>query len=178
MSRYPWENSCLTRCKSSGILRAYFPSFESGQQAQERSAIRSSRVAGLYQRPRSLQGGEQTRKNACRNDLGLRFACPQKIDHAGYIRYILQRNPPKYNDFGDEVDESEDEDEVDTWSPEENAYGGLKLEGKYLAAENQWIWISDPPISLQSFFALSNILQSYLYILPCPNHISRQLFLT
>ncbi|EMD91485.1 hypothetical protein COCC4DRAFT_188455 [Bipolaris maydis ATCC 48331] len=53
----------------------------------------------------------------------------KRIEHAGYHRYILQRNPPRYDADGDIVevdDEYEDEDDVEP--VEENPYGNIHLE--------------------------------------------------
>jgi hypothetical protein len=54
----------------------------------------------------------------------------QRIEHAGYHRYILQRNPPRYDPDGDIIepgDEYEDEDDLSV--VEENPYADIKLEG-------------------------------------------------
>ena len=53
----------------------------------------------------------------------------QKVQHAGYTRYILERNPPRYDEYGDELDESEIDQEADEGATTENAYAGIKLEG-------------------------------------------------
>jgi hypothetical protein len=64
--------------------------------------------------------------------LGSRLIRPfsQRINHAGYSRYILHKNPPKYDPDGDIVepgDEYEDEDEL---SPvEEDPYAEINLQG-------------------------------------------------
>ncbi|KAF2266849.1 hypothetical protein CC78DRAFT_577774 [Lojkania enalia] len=53
----------------------------------------------------------------------------KRIEHAGYHRYILQRNPPRFDPDGDIVelgDESEDEDDLST--VEENPYADIHLE--------------------------------------------------
>lgn len=53
----------------------------------------------------------------------------QRIEHAGYKRYILQRNPPRYDPDGDIVepdDEYEDEDDLEV--VEENPYADIRLE--------------------------------------------------
>ncbi|KAF2637025.1 hypothetical protein P280DRAFT_136267 [Massarina eburnea CBS 473.64] len=53
----------------------------------------------------------------------------KRIAHAGYQRYILQRNPPQYDPDGDIVepgDEYEDEDDLST--VEENPYADIQLE--------------------------------------------------
>lgn len=54
----------------------------------------------------------------------------QRIDHAGYQRYILQRNPPRFDPDGEIVepaDEYEDDDDLST--VEENPYADIQLEG-------------------------------------------------
>lgn len=55
---------------------------------------------------------------------------PQRIEHAGYHRYILQRNPPRYDADGDivEVDDEYEEEEDDIEPVEENPYGDIQLE--------------------------------------------------
>ncbi|KAF2018838.1 hypothetical protein BU24DRAFT_458572 [Aaosphaeria arxii CBS 175.79] len=53
----------------------------------------------------------------------------KRIEHAGYHRYILQRNPPRFDPDGDIVehnDEYDDEDDLST--VEENPYADIKLE--------------------------------------------------
>lgn len=53
----------------------------------------------------------------------------KRIEHAGYQRYILHRNPPRFDPDGDIVenhDEYEDEEELST--VEEDPYAGIKLE--------------------------------------------------
>ncbi|XPS74984.1 hypothetical protein M3J09_007096 [Ascochyta lentis] len=53
----------------------------------------------------------------------------KRVEHAGYRRYILQRNPPRYDPDGDVVepaDEYEDEDDLE--SVEENPYADIRLE--------------------------------------------------
>ena len=57
---------------------------------------------------------------------------PQRIEHAGYHRYILQRNPARYDPDGDVVepgDEYEDEDDLSTI--EENPYADIRLESTW-----------------------------------------------
>ena len=55
----------------------------------------------------------------------------QKIEHAGYTRFILERNPPRYDEYGDELDDSDIDQELDAGAADENAYAGIKLEGVY-----------------------------------------------
>jgi len=53
----------------------------------------------------------------------------QKIEHAGYSRYILERNPARYNDYGDELSNFDSEEEPDTHAEEIDPYEGIRLEG-------------------------------------------------
>jgi hypothetical protein len=53
----------------------------------------------------------------------------QRIEHAGYKRYILQRNPPRFDPDGDIVepdDEYEDEDDLE--AVQENPYSDIHIE--------------------------------------------------
>ncbi|KAF2274520.1 uncharacterized protein EI97DRAFT_101281 [Westerdykella ornata] len=53
----------------------------------------------------------------------------KRIVHAGYQRYILQRNPPKYDPDGDVVEPGDEyEDESELSSVEENPYADIRLE--------------------------------------------------
>ncbi|KAK3076178.1 hypothetical protein LTS18_013704, partial [Coniosporium uncinatum] len=53
----------------------------------------------------------------------------EKVNHAGYDRYIISRNPPPYlNEFGEEISEDDEWDDVDAPLQEENIYENIKLE--------------------------------------------------
>jgi hypothetical protein len=53
----------------------------------------------------------------------------QRIEHAGHQRYILQRNPPRYDPDGDIVEAGDEyEDEEDLSTVEENPYADIHLE--------------------------------------------------
>ena len=54
----------------------------------------------------------------------------QKIEHAGYQRYIISRNPPLLDDDGDEIDEEEfnNDDGDDNTIVDENPYSEIKLD--------------------------------------------------
>ncbi|KAJ9606603.1 hypothetical protein H2200_008611 [Cladophialophora chaetospira] len=52
----------------------------------------------------------------------------QKIEHAGYTRYILQHNPIRTNEDGDELEDDESDAEADADAEEENPYAGIRLE--------------------------------------------------
>ncbi|KAF1930853.1 uncharacterized protein M421DRAFT_418327 [Didymella exigua CBS 183.55] len=53
----------------------------------------------------------------------------KRIEHAGYRRYILQRNPARYDPDGDIVEPSDEyEDDDDLEAVEENPYADIRLE--------------------------------------------------
>ncbi|KIW67572.1 hypothetical protein PV04_06812 [Phialophora macrospora] len=52
----------------------------------------------------------------------------QRIEHAGYTRYILQRNPIRTNEDGDELEDDESDAEADADAEAENPYAGIRLE--------------------------------------------------
>ena len=53
----------------------------------------------------------------------------KKIEYAGYQRYILSRNPKRYDDYGDELEDDEIDEKADAEAAEENPYNEIKLEG-------------------------------------------------
>lgn len=54
--------------------------------------------------------------------------CWQRVEHAGYIRYTLQHNPPRYDSEGDELDEDDEDSEADAAAAEENPFSDIALE--------------------------------------------------
>ncbi|RJE25652.1 hypothetical protein PHISCL_02045 [Aspergillus sclerotialis] len=52
----------------------------------------------------------------------------QKIEHAGYTRYILQPNPVRYDSEGDELDEEDEDSEADAATAEENPFSEIAVE--------------------------------------------------
>ncbi|KAL2827097.1 RXT2-like protein [Aspergillus pseudoustus] len=52
----------------------------------------------------------------------------QKVEHAGYTRYILQPNPVRYDSEGDELDEDDEDSEADAAVAEENPFSEIALE--------------------------------------------------
>lgn len=54
----------------------------------------------------------------------------QKIEHAGYTRYILQHNPVRYDSEGDELDDDDEDSEADAAVAEENPFSEIALERK------------------------------------------------
>ena len=55
----------------------------------------------------------------------------QTIEHAGYRRDILRRNPKRYDEDGEELDESDEDEEADARAAEENPYAEILLESKH-----------------------------------------------
>ncbi|KAK7511346.1 RXT2-like protein [Phyllosticta citriasiana] len=52
-----------------------------------------------------------------------------KIDHAGYERHIISRNPPLIDEDGDEIEpDLDDDDSIDGSLADENPYGDIRLE--------------------------------------------------
>lgn len=56
----------------------------------------------------------------------------QKIEHAGYQRYILNRNPRRFDADGDELEQDDIDEEADAAAAERNPYHGIKLEGQFI----------------------------------------------
>lgn len=59
----------------------------------------------------------------------------QKVDHAGYTRYILTSNPPRFNDEGRELEETEVDEEADAAAAEANPYSSIDLTGRMSATQ-------------------------------------------
>ncbi|OMP88460.1 Transcriptional regulatory protein rxt2 [Diplodia seriata] len=51
-----------------------------------------------------------------------------KIDHAGYQRHIIARNPPLIDEDGDEIEDIDDDESIDGSLAEDNPYGDIRLE--------------------------------------------------
>lgn len=70
-----------------------------------------------------------------RSDTVLRVYCgtllrfPKKIEHAGYHRYIISQNPKRYDEYGDELDDDDEDERADAEAAEENPYNEVRLEG-------------------------------------------------
>lgn len=62
----------------------------------------------------------------------------QKVNHAGFDREVLARNPRRFNEYGDELDDSESDAEADADAEEENPYAEVKLEGTFMQATWRW----------------------------------------
>ena len=54
----------------------------------------------------------------------------QKIEHAGYERYIISRNPKRYDEDGDELDDDEVDEQADADAAARNPYNEIRLEGE------------------------------------------------
>jgi hypothetical protein len=78
--------------------------------------------------------GSEVQKQVCRNGHSPAAHAAtelrsQKIDHAGYTRYILQRNPIRTNEEGDVLEDDESDADADADVEDENPYAGIRLEG-------------------------------------------------
>lgn len=54
----------------------------------------------------------------------------QSIEHAGYYRDILRRNPKRYDGDGDELADSDVDENADARAAEENPYAEIHLESE------------------------------------------------
>lgn len=53
----------------------------------------------------------------------------QKIEHAGYHRDVISRNPHRYDDDGEKLDEDDDDEAADIAAAEVDPYHGILLHG-------------------------------------------------
>lgn len=53
----------------------------------------------------------------------------QKVEHAGYRRSIIKRNPRRYDEDGEELDDDDDDSQADAEAASQNPYSEIKLEG-------------------------------------------------
>lgn len=56
----------------------------------------------------------------------------QTIEHAGYRRNILRRNPKRYDEDGEELEDEDEDEEADARAAEENPYAEIQLESKQI----------------------------------------------
>ncbi|SLM39907.1 Transcriptional regulatory protein RXT2, N-terminal [Lasallia pustulata] len=52
----------------------------------------------------------------------------RRIEHAGYHRYIISRNPRRFDEDGDELDDDDVDEQADAATGEDNPYGDIRLE--------------------------------------------------
>lgn len=57
----------------------------------------------------------------------------QQIEHAGYQRHIISRNPQRFDADGDPLEDDEEDSQADADAVEENPFGEVKLEGTSVA---------------------------------------------
>jgi hypothetical protein len=55
----------------------------------------------------------------------------QRVDYAGFQRSVLERNAPRYDSEGDELDEDDDE-AADADTAEENPYSQVILQSEFV----------------------------------------------
>lgn len=58
----------------------------------------------------------------------------QTIEHAGYRRNILRRNPKRYDEDGEELEDEDEDGEADARAAEDNPYADIHLESKQILA--------------------------------------------
>ena len=54
----------------------------------------------------------------------------QTIEHAGHSRNILRRNPKRYDEDGEELEDEDEDEEADARAAEENPYAEIQLDSK------------------------------------------------
>lgn len=59
-------------------------------------------------------------------------AYTRTIEHAGYRRNILRRNPKRYDEDGEELEDEDEDEEADARAAEENPYAEIQLENLLL----------------------------------------------
>ncbi|MCJ1287115.1 hypothetical protein MMC26_006463 [Xylographa opegraphella] len=67
----------------------------------------------------------------------------RKVEHAGYSRFVLRRNPKRYDEYGDELEDDEVDERADAEATESNPYGNVKLEGVMHSMETPAAQISN-----------------------------------
>jgi len=61
------------------------------------------------------------------------MATEQRIEHASYERYIVRRNPRRYDELGYELDPEEEDERADMEAAERNPYSGVKVQSTCLS---------------------------------------------
>lgn len=79
----------------------------------------------VYKRVRYCSGSHAAWRAYC----GTLLRFPKKIEHAGYHRYIINQNPKRYDEYGDELEDDEEDGRADAEATEENPYNEVRLEG-------------------------------------------------
>ncbi len=79
------------------------------------------------------------------------YSLAQKIEHADHQRYILNRNPRRFDEDGDELEQDDVDEEADAAAAEANPYSGIKLESQ-----------SKPGTGIPSMTETYLVLQLYL----------------
>ena len=52
------------------------------------------------------------------------------MEHAGFHRFILQRKPKRYDEYGDELSDDEEDEEADEEAADRNPYSEVHVERK------------------------------------------------
>ena len=70
------------------------------------------------------------RRVSARNFSFTQSSMVQKIEHAGYSRFILKRNPKRFDEEGYELLTDEEDEEADKEAAEKNPYYGIHIDRK------------------------------------------------
>lgn len=62
----------------------------------------------------------------------------QRIEHAGYYRNVISRNPKRYDVNGYRLEDDEEDEEADAAAAEEDPYSGVVLHGTVPSLEFWW----------------------------------------
>lgn len=117
-----------TATSSSSIANNQTAQFASNRGNKLKPGVRYVHAASLPHRC-GLGGYREVRLSSRIID-GTVTNLAQTVNHAGYSRQILQRNLPRTNEYGDELEDSEEDPEADIDAEDQDPYNEVKLEGK------------------------------------------------
>ncbi|MCJ1380498.1 hypothetical protein MMC17_003603 [Xylographa soralifera] len=84
----------------------------------------------------------------------------RKVEHAGYYRFILHRNPKRYDEYGDELEDDEVDFRADAEAADGNPYGNVKLEELLMPLTSAAELSNHPSLSIPyQSSTLSNMVQ-------------------
>ena len=85
---------------------------------------------GRMGRPGGTKAFKRVGSNLLRREGIIVLTQFQTIEHAGHYRDILRRNPKRYDEDGDELDDEDVDEEADARAAEENPYAEIRLESE------------------------------------------------
>ncbi|KAF6227804.1 hypothetical protein HO173_011906 [Letharia columbiana] len=75
-------------------------------------------------------------------------AYKRTIEHAGYRRNILRRNPKRYDEDGEELEDEDEDGEADARAAEDNPYADIHLENLLLPLTSPASLLNHPSLSI------------------------------